>query len=512
MDTIRNWMVRLAAVAAVSGGPAFAQMFGVSMPSQQVPVGNNNGDYALMFADTAMGDITGDGVDDMLFTYHDLTGQHGHPDVRIQGARDGASFQYLTSHSHVDPTPASYNWWGKAICVIGDIDGDGVNEYAVGDSGANIVYVYWGDPSASVFGDDIVCTIEALLPAPPQGDGSNPSFGYSLAAGGDINNDGIPDLLVGDRSVQTSGDNNVRIGAVYVFSGHELKEAWKDANATGDPTLRQLDVTVNIGKITMVRQLTGVQYLGEELAGGVDADGDGCPDILIRVGHEDWNVNPTDPRSGVVLFSGCRYSRPIHTYVAPPAYAQGATAKSTFGSGISFVLDIQGAGPVENQEGNDVLIGYPGDHLAGDPGHAFVFSSSRLGDLLEVHAGVVDAATGLGSSMGAGVASAGLADNGNRGDYWVAEPRHNPDANGDYQGNVFLVSGGTGIYLPPNAPTRLDEQFGATTTSQHGRLMSSSGLHLVYTPGQSFTSPGFTCFSDWPAGASDFSLTSSEYH
>jgi hypothetical protein len=65
----------------------------------------------------------------------------------------------------------------------------------------------------------------------------------------------------------------------------------------------------------------------------------------------------------------------------------------------------------------------------------------------------------------------------------------------------------------PNAATRFDEQLGSTDVARHGQDMASSGLPRVYIPGQSFTTVGFLCFTNWDnTSPGPVALTSTEYH
>jgi hypothetical protein len=136
-----------------------------------------------------------------------------------------------------------------------------------------------------------------------------------LSRAGDINADSVLDLLVGDATVQTDDTNAlVQIGAVYIFSGYEMMAAWKAANDPNDTNLRHLRSSVNIGKITRIRSTTGVHYLGEQVAGSVDATGDGRVDILITARHVDFVLNGgPDYHAGVLLYSGLVFNQPVHS-------------------------------------------------------------------------------------------------------------------------------------------------------------------------------------------------------
>ena len=129
--------------------------------------------------------------------------------------------------------------------------------------------------------------------------------------------------------------------------------------------------------------------------------------------------------------------------------------------------------------------------------------------------GTVNGSTG--SAMGMHVASAGDANGDGKGDYFVAEPlfRLSNDSPGvDHgRGNVFLVRGSTGLNQGPNIAIRLDQQFGSTDVARHGLDMASSSLPRVYIPGQSFTTIGFQCFTNWDnSSPGPVALTSTEYH
>ena len=522
MRSIHKLAAPLAAVT-LGSGLALSQQLGVSVAPTQLPGQGSGTEYFAtsvgLFGDTAMGDVNGDGYDDMIFAYYDLT--QGAPAIRTTAVLDGMTGTYLSAHNHPDPVLNASGLWGSAICVLGDLDGDGTDEYAIGDRNSNHVYVYWGEPPASVFQDNLLCVIHQP-PGPATGPGSNPHFGWSLSKAGDINVDSVPDLLVGDATVQT-GDTNpsVQVGAVYVFSGYEMIEAWKAANAAHDTQLRHLLSRVNIGKITRVRESTGVQYLGEQVAGGVDATGDGRPDILITARHVDWTASGgPDYHAGVLLYSGLVFNQPVHTYSEPAAYTQHSSAWKNFGLSVDFVGDIEGPGTAPNgleMGSDDVLIGYPGDwgnSTNPEPGYAFVFSSAG-GQVIEVQEGTVNGATGI--AVGMHVASAGDVNADGLGDYFVAEPLYRGPGDspgiGHGRGGVFIVRGGSGLNQGPNIAVRFDQQFGSTDVARHGQDMASSSLPRVYIPGQSFTTVGFQCFTNWDnTSPSPVALTSTEYH
>jgi len=92
------------------------------------------------------------------------------------------------------------------VAGVGDINGDGYPDVAVGAQGAlnftGKVYLYLGN------GLGIAATPNVSLTGPDAG-----QFGFSLAGAGDVNGDGFCDLLVGASNVAGGA------GRAYVYTG-----------------------------------------------------------------------------------------------------------------------------------------------------------------------------------------------------------------------------------------------------------------------------------------------------
>ncbi|HUU46558.1 MAG TPA: M28 family peptidase, partial [Acidobacteriota bacterium] len=138
-------------------------------------------------------------------------------------------------------------WFGKSVCAIGDLDGDGFGEILVGvpqndDAGpsAGAVQVYAGP-----FGN---------LSATLLGEAAGDKFGSVVAAVGDVDHDGVPDFAVGAYG---NSDAGYQTGRVYVFSG--------DTHAT---------LHVFSGEASY-------DQFGWSVAGAGDVDHDGTPDIIV---------------------------------------------------------------------------------------------------------------------------------------------------------------------------------------------------------------------------------------
>ncbi|HEX4802631.1 MAG TPA: integrin alpha, partial [Myxococcaceae bacterium] len=140
--------------------------------------------------------------------------------------------------------------FGAAVAALGDIDGDGIPDFAVGAPqtlGPGGGYL---DGQVLVYSGASKALLYELNPLRHRG-----FFGAKVAPAGDLDRDGVPDLIVGAPA--TSSDELYGVGSALAFSG-----------ATGELLLEFLGSE-------------GGTYLGSAVAGVGDLDNDGVPEIII---------------------------------------------------------------------------------------------------------------------------------------------------------------------------------------------------------------------------------------
>lgn len=158
----------------------------------------------------------------------------------------------------------AFDQFGDAVAGLGDLDGDGIPDLAVGhpldanQDGA--VHIFFLETDGSV----------AVSPPPQKilGFETGDGFGRSVTAIDDLDGDGVQDLLVGADLDNADGDNGGSVWAVFL-----------DTDGTVSGMQR---ITEGIGGFT--GPLDSNAHFGAAVATLGDLDGDFRPDIAVCAG------------------------------------------------------------------------------------------------------------------------------------------------------------------------------------------------------------------------------------
>ena len=259
---------------------------------------------AFGFAVAAAGDVNKDGTPDLLVG---AFGQEGSGKAFLFSGKDGKLLRSFQAPQR--QIGAGFGW---SVASLGDLNGDGVPDLIVG------AFAQDGDGKAFVFDGQNGKLLHTL--APPQTSGGA-AFGWAVASVGDLNKDGVPDILVGAPYATV---NKIAVqGRAYVFNGKDGKLLY----TLDDP-----------------QPLAG-EVFGWRVASGGDLNKDGVPDILVGAPYKDVDTNSA--QGAAYVFSGAdgKLLFPLNNPVPRP-YA-----------GFGYVV-AQGADV--NQDGApEILIGAP---------------------------------------------------------------------------------------------------------------------------------------------------------
>ena len=158
---------------------------------------------AFGYSVSGAGDVNGDGRADLLIGVRYCgTGAPGAGMARLHSGADGAVLHAFVGEGAGDEL-------GIAVAGVGDVDGDGVPDLAAGawaddDNGADAgsVSVWSGASFARLW--------------IARGDVATDELGWSVAAAGDVNGDGLADVLGGLPGADMPG---VATGGVRLYSG-----------------------------------------------------------------------------------------------------------------------------------------------------------------------------------------------------------------------------------------------------------------------------------------------------
>jgi hypothetical protein len=232
---------------------------------------------------------------------------------------------------------------GYGIAAVGDLDGDGVPEAAVGSIGygpddaryLGKVYLLPGTWAASGSG----ATLASVATATLLGEAAGDYAGLSIAPGGDLTGDGLPDLVVGASGFDGEATAGAGGGRAYIVAGPlegegALADAWGSITGLGAvvaPEGPPAGPPADGGPPPHGSFGVG-DFVGDALAGPGDFDGDGAVDLALGAsGDATLGANtgkaivwfgPLQPGAGGVLDADVTLTGPAaNAYAGSPLRA-----------------------------------------------------------------------------------------------------------------------------------------------------------------------------------------------
>ncbi|MEN0063348.1 MAG: hypothetical protein AAGA48_14440 [Myxococcota bacterium] len=347
---------------------------------------------------SSAGDVNGDGFDDLLLGApggnvgsNNLTGRvylfHG----PIQGIRDASTADASF------PGDVNENFFGQKNSGLGDLDGDGFDDFGMRlPSSAGDVFLAYGPVAGEIELDALGTSIEGAI---------STAWGWDLKPLGDINNDGNDDILIGayldDEAATNAGAAHVVLGPVTGTQTSSIATAKVLGEAEGDNA-------------------------GRGLAAG-DVSGDGVPDLIVGAPNHDAGG---DDAGAVYIYEG-----PVNGNL-DLANADAKLVGEAAGDEAGYFVDF--AGDLDNDGFGDVVVSgnYTGNNSRGA---VYVLYGPLSGTIDLSNAD----ATFTGELLGDRAASsvAGVGDVNGDGFDDLLFGAHRSDVSGNNAGRAYLVFG-----------------------------------------------------------------------
>ncbi|MEU6573296.1 FG-GAP and VCBS repeat-containing protein [Streptomyces sp. NPDC046805] len=419
---------QVVALYGTTTGVSAAKRTTISQNTTGVPGTAETGDF--FGGETAYADFNGDGYDDLAV---------GTPDEKVGTDTNGGGLAILWGSAKgltgagvdvPDPAPSSHDFWGKDLAA-GDFDGDGKADLAVGSSSATI-YVYKGGFTTS--GTPGGRT--TIKPPIQSGTNDNPFGPMSLTAG-DINGDGMTDLVVDGFETQTSYGWNTNYYVPGTASGLSVASA----------------KALKPGIITAIG----------------DINGDGYGDIVSGAGWdgttEDGTPVPDSSNGGQVNITYGSVSGPASTSGVNQNTGSVPGASET-GDSFGWDLDL---GDINGDGYQDLVVSAPKEDIGG-------VSNTGMVTVLYGSATGVNTASG---EQAFAQSTAGVPGADEKSDLFGADVKLD-DVTGDGKADLIVgsyenSSDGAVTYLPSNG-TKI------TTSGSRAVSPSTSGVSTSGTP------------------------------
>jgi len=351
--------------------------------------------------------------------------------------------------------------FGHSVSLAGDVNGDGFDDLLVGAHLTDPFGVY-NAGEAFVFSGANGGLLFRFY-----GEFPNTEFGYSVSGAGDVNGDGLADIIVGARRADTGG--SAASGAAFVFSGvdgellylfegnvsnENFGASVSDAGEVNGDGFADLIISAigarpggigNAGSVFVYSGLDGAllyqwdgpaayDYFGSNVSGAGDVNGDGFADLIFQ-------ASGADP--GGIANAGSAF---VHSGANGSLLYRfdGGYANGEFGKSVSDLGDL-------NNDGYDDLIVGAGQTRT--KGTAFAFSGLDGSLLFQLESEY------SASDFGRSVSEVGDFDFDGFADVIIGDPLASPGRIAN-AGSAYIFSGANKSLLYQSDGEFADDMFG----------------------------------------------------
>lgn len=449
--------------------------------------GSSLGDYTG-YSVSAAGDVNGDGLSDLIVSAYgrDTAGAA----YVVYGKTNGevvlgASLSTATAAGFQLIGGTAGENAGYSVSAAGDFNGDGFADLIVsapssdvGGSNSGRTYVVYGRSGNTTINLSSLSVANNTRGFMIQGSSAADQLGWSVSDAGDVNGDGLSDLLIGAVTANMNGTSS---GGAYVIFG-------KTGNS---------GATINVSAMTATNSTLGFvvsgsaasDQLGYAVNTAGDVNGDGLSDLIMAGQLADGSG--TDAGKFYVIFG-----KTSNTGINVAALT---ASTNTFGFVINgsssgdFAYNVSSAGDLNGDGLDDLILGAPGaDGSGANIGKAYVVFGKTDGTPVDVSAlsaagntqGFVIFGSNANGQIGRSVSAAGDLNGDGLADLIVSGYLTDNGGFAD-SGNAYVIYGSTTGLFSTSKVSQLGSA-GADTlngTASNESLVGGAGNDVIYGNG-----------------------------